>query len=87
MVAGFQRDVQRAASRGVAGIAHGFDLGVCMADGLRETVESPAVGSNEHCSDPRVGSARQSRRSGDEHRFAHRLFVDVAHLFLLPSGL
>ncbi|MFM8507991.1 MAG: hypothetical protein ACKOBR_09950 [Actinomycetota bacterium] len=29
----------------------------------------------------------ESRRCGIEHRLAHRLLFDVAHLFLLPSGL
>jgi len=60
---------------------------VSLTNRLGETAEPATVSRNEYCSDPRVGPARQSRRSGDKHRLAHRLLVDVAHLFLLPSGL
>jgi hypothetical protein len=87
VVARLERDVDRCAVRSVACVTQCLNFGVSLTNRLGETAEPATVLRNEYCSDPRVGPARQSRRSGDKHRLAHRLLVDVAHLFLLPSGL
>ncbi len=87
VVARLKRDIHSRAASRVTGTTQRLDFGVCLTDRLCETAEATTVVGNEHCADPRVGSARQSRRGGDKHRLAHRLLVDVAHLFLLPSGL
>jgi hypothetical protein len=58
-----------------------------LANRLGEPTESTTIIGNNDCTDPWVGPACQSRRGGNKHRLAHRLLVDVAHLFLLPSGL
>jgi hypothetical protein len=87
VVARLERDIHGCATCSVASATQCLNFGVSLTNRLGETAESSTVTRNEHCADPWVGSARQSRRSGDKHRLAHRLLVDVAHLFLLPSGL
>jgi hypothetical protein len=87
VIARLERDVHRGIACRLAGSTKRLYLGMCLTDWLGEATEALAIGGNENCSDPWVGSARQSRRSGDTHRLAHRLLVDVVHLFLLPSGL
>jgi hypothetical protein len=58
-----------------------------LTNWLSETTEASTIGSNEHSAHPRVGPANVLRGGGNKHRLAHRLLVDVVHLFLLPSGL
>ena len=87
VVARLERDVHRCTARCFTGSTQRLHFGVCLADWLSETTEASTIGSNEHSAHPRVGPANVLRGGGNKHRFAHRLFVDVDHLFLLPSGL
>jgi hypothetical protein len=58
-----------------------------LPNGLGESTEASTVDGYKDGSDPWVGPARELRGRGNMHRLAHRLLVDVVHLFLLPSGL
>jgi hypothetical protein len=87
VIARLERDEHGRTTCCIACCPQRLHFGVRLPHGLRESTETPTVGGYKDGSDPWVGPARQLRGGGDMHRLAHRLLVDVVHLFLLPSGL
>jgi hypothetical protein len=87
VVTRLERDVHRRTARSFTGSTQRLHFGMCLTNWLSETTEASTIGSNEHSAHPRVGPANVLRGGGNKHRLAHRLLVDVVHLFLLPSGL
>jgi hypothetical protein len=87
VVARLECDVHRCTARCFAGSTQRLHFGMRLTNWLSETTEASTIGSNEHSAHPRVGPANVLRGGGNKHRLAHRLLVDVVHLFLLPSGL
>jgi hypothetical protein len=87
VVARLECDVHRCTARCFAGSTQRLHFGMCLTNWLSETTEASTVYGYKHSAHPRVGPANVLRGGGNKHRLAHRLLVDVVHLFLLPSGL